>query len=107
MSHEPTPIDTSNVSLPEDLAPLLEKLAEHAHDLWAMQRLSEGWSYGPQRDDALKRHPCLVPYQDLPESEKQYDRIAVTGILKAILAMGFQRYPPRRMFRTNAGSVCS
>ena len=90
MSYRPSPIDTSAVSLDEKLEALTERLAEHAHDLWAIQRLTDGWSLGPARDDDRKLHPCLVPYEELPEREKQYDRVAVIGTLKAILALGYR-----------------
>lgn len=89
MPYEPRPVDTSAVALPPDLQALTEHLAENAHDLWAAQRLADGWQYGPRRDDAGKLHPCLVPYADLPESEKEYDRQAAMGTVKAILALGY------------------
>lgn len=88
--YRPTPLDTSRVSLLPEIMDLREKLAEHAHDVWAAQRISEGWTYGPQRNDAAKQHPCLVPYADLPESEKEYDRAAALQTLKAIVALGYQ-----------------
>ena len=90
MSYRPSPIDTSAVSLDEGLQALTERLAEHAHDLWATQRLADGWSRGPARDDARKLHPCLVPYAELPDSEKEYDRVTAVGTLKAILALGYR-----------------
>jgi hypothetical protein len=64
-------------------------LAENAHDVWARRRLSEGWRYGPQRDEARKEHPSLVPYENLPESEKEYDRSVAMETLRAILALGY------------------
>ncbi|MBI5387148.1 MAG: Ryanodine receptor Ryr [Verrucomicrobia bacterium] len=94
MSYQPRPIATGHVELPAELSPLTERLAENAHDLWAAQRLAQGWTYGPQRDDQAKHHPCLVPYADLPESEKEYDRLTALGTLKAILALGYRIVPP-------------
>ena len=90
MSYEPQPIDTSSVSLTPEIRELRELLAENAHDHWALQRMADGWTYGPQRDDDEKRHPCLVPYEELPESEKEYDRNAAIETLKAILALGYR-----------------
>ena len=90
MSYVPKPIDTSAVELPEGLLGLTERLAENAHDHWADQRMAEGWAYGPQRDDAAKRHPDLVPYEQLPESEKEYDRRMAMEALKAIIALGYR-----------------
>lgn len=89
MRYEPKPIDTSKVELSEELVDLTERLAENTHDVWAAQRMSEGWTYGPQRDDVAKTHPCLVPYSELPESEKEYDRKTAMETLKAIVAMGY------------------
>jgi hypothetical protein len=90
MIYEPQPIDTASTPLPDELAELREKLAEHAHDIWARQRMAEGWTYGPERDDAAKKHPDLVPYADLPEPEKDYDRNSVMETLKAIVALGYR-----------------
>lgn len=95
MTYKPAPIDTSAVSLPSELEKLTEQLAANTHDLWAEQRQAEGWSYGPHRDDQNKRHPCLVPYEELPDSEKTYDRITALGTLKAILRLGSTIIPPR------------
>jgi RyR domain len=86
----PRPIDTSAVRLPPGLEALTERLAEHAHDLWGLQRLAEGWRYGPERDDVAKHHPGLVPYADLPDAEKEYDRQTALGTLRAIIALGYR-----------------
>ena len=75
MNYEPKPIDTSGVKLDREIAELRERLAEHSHDVWAQQRLKDGWRLGSRRDDARKEHPSLIPYQDLSEEEKQYDRL--------------------------------
>lgn len=90
MDYDPKPLSVAGVTLSANLLALTERLAENAHDLWAAQRLKDGWTYGPQRDDAKKQHPCLVPYADLPESEKEYDREAALGTLKAILKLGYR-----------------
>lgn len=89
-TYEPKPLDTSSVVLPDALLGLLEQLAENTHDVWAAQRIKDGWSYGPKRDDANKKHPCLVPYADLPESEKEYDRKTAAETLKAVMALGYR-----------------
>ncbi len=85
----PKPIDTSTIQLSDDLLKLTEKLAENAHDNWAKLRMEQGWTWGPERDDVTKKHPDLVPYSELPESEKQYDRNTAIGTLKAIVALGY------------------
>ncbi len=94
MSYEPSPIFTDGVEIPQELLPLTERLAEHIHDLWAVQRTAEGWRYGAQRDDTHKLHPGLVPYDALPESEKEYDRITALGTVKAVLKLGYRIVPP-------------
>ena len=90
MTYQPKPIDTSAIQLPKELVDLTERLADNAHDLWAQQRMSDGWTLGPKRDDAAKKHPCLVPYDQLPESEKEYDRLIAIKTLKAIVALGYR-----------------
>lgn len=89
-SYTPRPLDTSSVELPETLSELTETLARNVHEVWAAARLSQGWSYGPHRDDLRKTHPCLVPYDELPESEKEYDRQTSQETLKLILRAGFK-----------------
>ncbi|MEZ5534296.1 MAG: RyR domain-containing protein [Thiolinea sp.] len=87
--YQPKPLDTDAVKLPEELEELLEQLAENTHEVWAEQRLRDGWDYGERRDDGERLHPCLVPYDELPEEEKAYDRNTAREVLKAILAAGF------------------
>ncbi|MEI7900191.1 MAG: RyR domain-containing protein [bacterium] len=90
MSYQPHPIDTSKVVLSPEIAQLTELLAKNAHDNWARQRMGEGWRYGAKRDDAKKEHPCLVPYEDLPESEKEYDRKTAMETIRTIQALGYR-----------------
>ena len=87
--YKPNPIDTINVSLSDDIIKLNEVLAKNTHDVWASGRIKEGWIYGNVRDDLKKSHPCLVPYEDLPESEKEYDRATSLETLKVILSLGY------------------
>ena len=90
MRYKPEPIATSGVRLPQSLEALGELLAKNAHDVWARQRLAERWRYGLTRDDDRKEHPDLVPYEQLSESEKQYDRGTAMETLKAIIALGYR-----------------
>lgn len=94
MAYEPRPIDTTNVKLASDLLDLVELLAAHNHDIWAVKRISEGWKYGPARNDDTKTHPDLVPYEQLPESEKEYDRESVRKTLMAIVTLGYRIRKP-------------
>lgn len=86
----PKPVDTSGIVLPEELLRLTEKIAENVHEVWAAERLAQGWRYGDKRDDALKTTPCLVPYSELPESEKEYDRNTTLETIKLIVSMGYR-----------------
>ncbi len=85
----PKPVDTRGVELPGELQPLVEEMAKNVHEVWAQSRMNEGWNYGSVRDEARKKHPCLVPYEELPESEKEYDRATSQETLKFILKSGF------------------
>lgn len=95
------------IVLPPHLERIREKLAENSHELWAVTRIEQGWTYGPVsvhstgclyclqwkanlyigdlhnshfkfRDDNKKLHPCLVDFQSLPEPEKNYN-LAMSG----------------------------
>ena len=94
MQYQPNPIDTSNVALPEELLLLTERIAENTHDVWAQGRLKEGWTYGKERNDKNKTNPCLVPYDALPDSEKEYDRNTALETIKLIIKLGYQITPP-------------
>ena len=85
----PKPIDTSAIKLPQDLLDLGEQIAKNVHDVWAAGRIKDGWTYGPVRNDANKQHPCLVPYEELPEEEKAYDRNTAQETLRLIIKLGF------------------
>jgi hypothetical protein len=90
MPYTPKPIDTSAIKLTQDILDLTERLAENTHEVWARQRFADGWTPGPVRNDQEKKHPGLVPYADLPESEKEYDRNTAMETIKAILALGYK-----------------
>lgn len=87
--YNPKPIDLSNVELPQELNELREALAENAHDVWAVERMAQGWKYGLKRDDDKKETPCMVPYSQLPESEKKFDRDMAESSLKLVKAIGY------------------
>jgi|SRR5215469_1214415 len=87
--YNPTPIQTEHIVLRDEILELVELLAENAHDIWALERLRDGWTFGPKRDDLKRQHPCLIPYLQLPERERDYDRTMVIESIRAILALGF------------------
>ena len=88
--YKPTPVDTTDVILPDELLVLTEQIAENVHDVWAISRIKEGWTYGPMRDNAAKTTPCLVPYDELPEDEKAYDRNTALETLRLITKLGYK-----------------
>lgn len=88
--YTPQPVDTTDVVLPVELEQLVEEMSKNVHEVWAETRIKQGWTYGEQRNDELKTHPCLVPYEDLSEEEKEYDRNTSIGTLKLIMKLGFK-----------------
>lgn len=89
-NYTPNPIDTKSIELPQELLELTEKIAENVHENWSVGRISEGWTYGPTRNDKEKTTPCLVPYSELSDSEKEYDRVTAIETLKLIVALGYK-----------------
>lgn len=90
LDYIPEPMDLSSVELPESLIQLSERIAENVHEVWAKARMDEGWTYGEKRDDIHKKHPCLVPYDELPEEEKEYDRNTAMNTIKMVKKLGFR-----------------
>lgn len=86
----PRPVDTSDVILDQELLTLTEKIAENVHDVWAAGRIKEGWAYGDARDDLKKITPCLIPYAQLSDAEKNFDRQTAMETLKLIVKLGFE-----------------
>jgi len=87
--YKPRPVDVSDVELPDSLNELLEKIAENVHEVWSSERINDGWVYGPERNDRMKTHPCLIPYDKLDETEKDYDRNTAINTLKLIIKLGY------------------
>lgn len=88
--YTPQPIDTSGIELPEELNDLTEKIARNVHEVWSAGRMKDGWTYGEERNDAHKKHPCLIPYEQLTEIEKEYDRNTSQETIKLIMKLGFK-----------------
>ena len=88
--YTPSPIDLSDVDVDDDLVKLREAIAENAHEVWAQGRMAEGWRYGPTRNDKLKLHPDLLPYSDLPDSEKEYDRETAMKTIMLLKKLGYE-----------------
>lgn len=89
-NYTPQPIDTKDVMLPEELTALAEEIAKNVHEVWSAGRMKDGWTYGEERNDAELKHPCLVPYEELSETEKEYDRNTAFETLRLITKLGFK-----------------
>ena len=89
-NYVPQPVEANDVVLPVELDELVEKIAKNVHEVWAQSRMEQGWVYGEERNDTLRTHPCLIPYEELPEVEKAYDRDTALGTLKLITKLGFK-----------------
>ena len=88
--YTPKPINTDHIELSEDLLELTELIAENVHEVWSQGRIEDGWTYGEERNDELKQTPCLVPYSELSEREKDFDRNTAFGTIRLILALGYR-----------------
>lgn len=87
--YKPSPINVDSIPLDGELEELQEAIAENAHNIWAEARFHEGWTYGKDRNDVDKKHPDLIPYTALPDSEKEYDRIMALKTIKLVKRLGF------------------
>lgn len=94
--YTPKPIDTSDIVLTDDIMELCELISKNTHEVWSSNRIHDGWVYGAVRDDAQKHHPCLIPYEELPESEKEYDRSTSIETLKLIVKLGYKIVKEKR-----------
>ena len=103
VEYNPKKFDVNVVDFPAALNPLVEMLAKAVHDTWAAERISAGWVYGPERNDAEKTHPCLVPYEDLPDSEREYDRQTARTTIAMLLAQGCRIEMPTRLLDKESG----
>ena len=88
--YKPNPIDTSKIEVNEDIAELIEGIAKNTHDVWAQGRIDEGWTYGPVKNSDMKTTPDLVPYDELPDSEKEYDRKTAMEAIKVLIHLGYR-----------------
>ena len=88
--YTPNPINTDDITLSEDLLALTEQIATNVHDVWAAGRIKEGWTYGEIKNTEERTTPCLVPCDELPESEKEYDRNTAIETLMLIIKLGYK-----------------
>lgn len=94
MLYRPEPIIFENEELPETILKYMDWIGEQVHERWAANRIRDGWEYGPEYDGKNRKHPCLIPYAQLPESEKEYDKSTAKHTIQLLLSAGFQIIPP-------------
>lgn len=101
LEYSPRPLNTQNVQLPQAVLDLSERVAENAHEVWSRERINGGWRWGATRCNNTKQHPDLVPYSDLTEQDKQYDRDMSLETLKLIHTFGFRIQRPEAPLNTS------
>ncbi len=89
MTYNPNPEDTSNIKLSDDIVAVFEQISKNTHEVWAKGRIDEGWIHGDIYDGIRKMHPRLVPYEQLPEDEKAFDRNTTAQVIKMLIKLGF------------------
>lgn len=88
-TYTPAPASLDDVELPKGISELVETMAAHNHDVWAESKIKKGYSFGYVTSDEAMTHCDLIPYEDLTEEKKQYDRDTSLGALKLILSLGY------------------
>lgn len=88
--YDPQPINVEDAELSPELLELGEAIAENVHEIWAMKRKTEGWNWGPERNEGLLQTPDMVPYSSLSEDEKDYDRETALQTLKLVQKIGYR-----------------
>nr|KAG5704413.1 hypothetical protein BaRGS_024268 [Batillaria attramentaria] len=87
--YKPSPLDLSAVTLNEKLEELVELLAENTHNVWARDRIKNGWTYGLFEDPFHKRSPHLVPYNKVDENIKKANRDTSNEAVRTLIAYGY------------------
>ena len=87
--YTPDPIDTKTTELPKALEPMLDKIAENLHEIWAFKRIQSGWTFALVRDDVKKQNPCLTSFERLPEQQRQFNTTMAGQNLRTIIALGY------------------
>lgn len=83
-------MESREIDIPAEIDERIEAIAERIHEAWRQQRIADGWSFGPVRDDDRKQHPSLVPYDDLDDAEQEYDRLTARETIRTLLEMGYR-----------------
>lgn len=89
-TYKPNPKYIDSIIVPDEIIAYGEAIAKNIHERWSLERIREGWTYGEQYNYEEKKHPCLIPYELLSESEKDYDRNTSMATIKTLLSIGFE-----------------
>ena len=92
--YKPAPLDLSHVRLTPAQTTLVDRLAENGHNVWARDRVAQGWSYSAVQDIPARRNPRLVPYRLLDEATKRSNRDSLCQAVRTLLGYGYNIEPP-------------
>jgi hypothetical protein len=61
-----------------------DALSSAQHDAWSKDKIDSGWVFGEVKDSEKKTHPCLIPFEELPEFQQKKDKLfqAIVDALK-------------------------
>ena len=92
--YKPAPLDLSAIELNVKMEELVDQLAENTHNVWAKERISQGWTYGLNEDVEKRRSPHLVHYANVDEAIKVANRNTASETVRTLLVYGYVLDPP-------------
>ncbi|NXF05243.1 RYR2 protein, partial [Smithornis capensis] len=104
--YKPAPMDLSFIKLTPSQEAMVDKLAENAHNVWARDRIRQGWTYGIQQDVKNRRNPRLVPYALLDDRTKKSNKDSLREAVRTLLGYGYNLEAPDQDHATRP-DVCS
>ncbi|XP_074393630.1 ryanodine receptor 2 isoform X12 [Zonotrichia albicollis] len=104
--YKPAPMDLSFIKLTPSQEAMVDKLAENAHNVWARDRIRQGWTYGIQQDVKNRRNPRLVPYALLDDRTKKSNKDSLREAVRTLLGYGYNLEAPDQDHATRL-DVCS
>ncbi|XP_065399219.1 ryanodine receptor 2 isoform X7 [Macaca fascicularis] len=104
--YKPAPMDLSFIKLTPSQEAMVDKLAENAHNVWARDRIRQGWTYGIQQDVKNRRNPRLVPYTLLDDRTKKSNKDSLREAVRTLLGYGYNLEAPDQDHAARA-EVCS
>ncbi|XP_022408783.1 ryanodine receptor 2 isoform X6 [Delphinapterus leucas] len=104
--YKPAPMDLSFIKLTPSQEAMVDKLAENAHNVWARDRIRQGWTYGIQQDVKNRRNPRLVPYALLDDRTKKSNKDSLREAVRTLLGYGYNLEAPDQDHAARA-EVCS